>query len=465
MKKCSIVIFLFFYSCIFSQTISGEWFGNLNVMGTSLALSFNFKQAGEKWIGTMSVPQQNAKDIPLTSVNNEENGLKFIFDAAGITFNGKWTENQEIAGTFIQNGQNFPLVLSRENKKVLKPNRPQEPKAPFPYEIEEITFENKKDKIKLAGTLTYPKSEKPNPVVVLITGSGPQNRNSEILGHQSFWVIADYLTRNGIAVLRFDDRGIGKSEGNFAKATTFDFANDVAAAVEYLKTKPDVDIKKIGLIGHSEGGMIAPLVASNDQSISFIVLLAAPGIPCSDLLLEQNYLVGKIQGMTEEQLEKAQKTNQSLYEIVKTTKNSSDIKPKLKAVLEQNLLSDADFQKLNEEQKNQMIEPQLNQMISPWFQTFIQYDPSFYLEKTKCPLLVLNGEKDIQVAAKSNTEAIKKATSKGKNKKVEIKLYPQLNHLFQTCTTCSVDEYGLLEETFSPSVLLDIKNWILQNTN
>lgn len=220
MKKATSILFIFCYSCLFSQTISGEWHGNLKVMGTSIVLHFDFRQYGEKWTGTMSVPQQNAKDIPLTSVTNNENGLQFLFDAAGITFTGKWNDNQDIEGTFTQNGQNFPLLLTRENKEILKPKRPQEPKAPFPYEIEEVSFENTKDKIKLAGTFTYPNTEKPFPVVVLISGSGPQNRNSEILDHQSFWVIADYLTRNGIAVLRFDERGIGKSEGNFDNATS-----------------------------------------------------------------------------------------------------------------------------------------------------------------------------------------------------------------------------------------------------
>jgi hypothetical protein len=446
MRKSVILVFLLSVTTLFSQSIAGEWFGKLNVMGTSLSLSFDFQQVDDKWTGTMSVPQQNAKGIPLTAVTNQDNGLQFLFDAAGITFSGKWNEKQEIEGTFIQNGQNFPLVLSRENTAAVKPNRPQEPKAPFPYGIEEVTFENTKDKIKLAGTFTYPQTNKPYPVVVLISGSGPQNRNSEILEHQSFWVISDYLTRNGIGVLRFDERGIGKSEGDFANATSFDFATDVEAALAYLKNKSGVDIRKIGLIGHSEGGMIAPIVASRDKSISFIVLLAGPGIPCSELLIEQNYLVGKTQGMTEEQLQEAQKVNQSLYTILKSKESNEVIKPKLKAILEQSRLTDSDTQ--------------LHQMLSPWFRTFIQYEPAVYLEQLKCPILVLNGEKDIQVAAQSNTNGIKIATNKGKNKKVELKIYPQLNHLFQTCTTCSVDEYGSLEETFSPLVLSDIKNWI-----
>ena len=465
MKKTTVFIFLFFATHSFSQSIAGEWFGNLNVMGTSMSLSFDFQQTGEKWTGTMSVPQQNAKGIPLTSVTNEENGLQFLFDAAGITFAGKWNEKQEIDGTFIQNGQKFPLLLRRESKEVLKPNRPQEPKAPFPYGIEEITFENTKDKIKLAGTLTYPKTQKPYPVVVLISGSGAQNRNSEILGHQSFWVIADYLTRNGIGVLRFDDRGVGKSEGIFAEATSFDFASDVEAAVSYLKTKSGVNTKKIGLIGHSEGGMIAPIVASKDKNIAYLVLLAGPGIPCSELLLEQTRALGKLQGMTDQELQEAIKTNESLYTILKSKESNEEIKPKLFTLMEKSLMNDEEVQKLSVDEKTELINQQLKQLLTPWFRTFIRYDPAVYLEKVSCPMLVLNGEKDIQVDAKSNTNAIKKATLKGKNKKVEIKTYPQLNHLFQTCTTCSVDEYGSLEETFSPLVLTDIKNWILKNTN
>ena len=328
MKKIVTFIALFFISHIHSQSIEGEWFGDLNIMGSTMSLSFDFKIAGEKWTGTMSVPQQNAIGIPLTSVTNQDNGLQFLFDAAGISYVGKFNEKQEIEGVFSQNGQNFPLILTRESKEILKPNRPQEPKAPFPYEIEEITFENTKENIKLAGTLTYPQTNKPYPVVVLISGSGPQNRNSEILGHQSFWVIADYLSRNGIGVLRFDERGVGKSEGNYAEATSFDFAADVAAAVLYLKTKSGVDAKKIGLIGHSEGGMIAPIVASKDKSIAYMILLAGPGIPCSELLLEQSNLVGKSQGMSEEQLQEAEKTNQLLYALLKTKESKEEIKPK-----------------------------------------------------------------------------------------------------------------------------------------
>ena len=464
MKKIVTFIALFFISHIHSQSIEGEWFGDLNIMGSMMSLSFDFKIAGEKWTGTMSVPQQNAKGIPLTSVTNEDNGLQFLFDAAGITFTGKFNENQEIEGVFSQNGQNFPLVLTRESKEILKPNRPQEPKAPFPYEIEEITFENTKENIKLAGTLTYPQTNKPYPVVVLISGSGPQNRNSEILGHQSFWVIADYLTRNGIGVLRFDERGVGKSEGNYAEATSFDFAADVAAAVLYLKTKSGVDAKKIGLIGHSEGGMIAPIVASKDKSIAYMILLAGPGIPCSELLLEQSNLVGKSQGMSEEQLQEAEKTNQLLYALLKTKESKEEIKPKLTALIEKSLLIDSNLKELSSQQKKQLIDQQLNQLLTPWFRTFIQYEPAVYLEKVNCPMLVLNGEKDIQVAPKSNTNGIKMATDKAKNKKVEIKIYPQLNHLFQTCTTCTVEEYGSLEETFSPMVLSDMKNWIIKNT-
>ena len=464
MKTFLSLLFLFGSFCGYSQDISGEWHGNLKVMGTSLALNFDFQKAGYKWTGTMSVPQQNAKGIPLTSVTNEDNGLQFLFDAAGITFNGKWNEKQEIEGTFIQNGQNFPLVLTRENNDVTKINRPQEPKEPFPYSSEEVTFENPKAKITLAGTLTLPKVDKPCPVVVLISGSGPQDRNSEIFNHKPFWVIADHLSRNGIGVLRVDDRGIGKSTGNQNQATSLDFASDVQAAVTFLKTKSGVNHKKIGLIGHSEGALIAPIVASKDPSIAYIVLMAGPGVPCDELLLEQAYLIGKSEGLNETDLEKAKKVNQKIYNSVKSEKSTEEVKLEIEKLLEQNLSDNPEANYLSETQKKQMISQQKEQITSPWFRYFMKFNPDEFLSKIKCPVLILNGDKDLQVPAKMNTQGIQNSLAKAGNKKATTIVYPNKNHLFQECTTGSVNEYRTIEQTISPQVLTDITTWIEKQT-
>lgn len=464
MKTILSLIFLFGSFCGYSQDISGEWHGNLNVMGTSLALSFDFQKAGYKWTGTMSVPQQNAKGIPLTSVTNEDNGLQFLFDAAGITFTGKWNEKHEIEGAFIQNGQNFPLVLKRENNEPAKINRPQDPKEPFPYSSEEVTFENPLAKITLAGTLTLPISNKPVPVVVLISGSGPQDRNSEIFNHKPFWVIADHLSRNGIGVLRLDDRGVGKSTGERTNATTIDFATDIEAAIAFLKTKSSVNPKKIGLIGHSEGGMIAPMVAAKDKSIAYIVLMAGPGVPCDQLLLEQAYLIGKSDGLNETDLEKAKKLNQSIYSIVKSNQPNDEVKKEVEILLEKSLKESPDGKYLTEAQITQMISQQSEQITSPWFRYFMRFNPDDFLNKVKCPVLVLNGDKDLQVPAKMNTQGIQNSLAKAGNKKATTIVYPNKNHLFQECTTGSINEYGTIEQTISPQVLTDITTWIEKQT-
>jgi len=370
-------------------------------------------------------------------------------------------QTTKLVGKFSQRGQEFDLTLVKGFTEIIKPNRPQEPKAPFDYTIEEVIFENKKDNATLSGTLTYPKNKKSFPTVILISGSGPQDRNSEIFHHKPFWVIADYLTKNGIAVLRYDDRGVGKSTGDRKLATSNDFATDVEAAISFLKTKKQIDPKKIGLIGHSEGGMIAQIVASKDKSIAFIVLLASPGIPGNELLKEQAHRIGKAAGMTEEELVKAGKTNETIYNLVKSDLNQSDLVAQLNAVMSENLKENMLFQMQSPEEKEKTLTQQTQGITVPWFRYFMRFNPSDYIEKIKCPILALNGDKDLQVIAESNLTAIAEAVKKAGHKNSTIKEYPNLNHLFQESETGKIEEYETLEQTFSPEVLKDIKNWIL----
>ena len=463
MKKILILLSFLLSSTLFSQDISGKWYGKISVMGSELHFSFDFIATNSIYSGTIDIPQQNAKGIPLSSVTFADKTLVFKFDQANFSYSGKLNDSNEFEGIFSQNGQNLPLNLSRNQTEIKKAKRPQEPKPPFDYEVEEITFVNQKDKITLGGTLTSPKSDN-FPVVILISGSGQQDRNSEILGHKPFWVIADYLTKNGIGVLRIDDRGIGKSGGNPATSTTHDFATDIEAAVTFIKTKKGVNPKKIGLIGHSEGGMIAPIVASKDKNINFIVLLAAPGIPCDELLMEQTYLITKVSGATEDQIAETQKTNKLIYDLVKSDKNNDELKSGLENVFKTQFMIDPSFANLSDTDKNQMISQQIESVSFPWFRNFLRFKPEEYLKKVKCPVLVLNGENDLQVPPKSNMLGIKNALDKAGNKKVKFKEYPKLNHLFQESVTGSTEEYGSIEQTFSPTVLTDIKDWILVQT-
>ena len=316
----------------------------------------------------------------------------------------------------------------------------------------------------MAGTLTLPKKVGVFPVVVLISGSGPQNRDEQLLGHKPFLVLSDYLTKNGIAVLRFDDRGTADSKGDFSKATSFDFATDVEAAVQYLKTRKEINKKKIGLIGHSEGGIIAPIVASNSKDIAFIVLLAGTGIPGDQLLLLQQELIGKASGISDAEIQKNKATNKGAFEIVRKSTNTEKLKLELTEYLKQSLKDTLNSQKPKGTNEDELVKSQVNQMTSPWMLNFLKYNPAPALEKVKCPVLALNGEKDLQVPPKVNLEAVKKALTKAGNKNVITKQLPNLNHLFQECKTGAPSEYASIEQTFSPTAMTEILKWLQLQT-
>ncbi|MCZ8215835.1 MAG: alpha/beta hydrolase, partial [Cyclobacteriaceae bacterium] len=268
-----------------AQGINGQWNGLLKVQGTQLRVVFNIKQTENGLSATLDSPDQGAKGIPTTASSFENGVLKIAIANLTVEYEGTLGSDNIIVGTFKQAGQTFPMNLSKEKVEKEKIVRPQEPAKPYPYYSEDVTFENKSAGISLAGTLTLPKKEGIFPVVILISGSGPQNRDEELMGHKPFLVLSDHLTKNGIAVLRYDDRGTALSKGDFKTATSADFATDVEAAMAYLKTRKEINKKKIGLIGHSEGGLIAPMVASRSKDVSFIVLLAGPGIPGDSILL------------------------------------------------------------------------------------------------------------------------------------------------------------------------------------
>jgi len=340
-----------------------------------------------------------------------------------------------------------------QNNKV---NRPQEPKPPFPYRSEEVEFVNHKaNRIQLAGTLTFPEKGKNFPAVVLISGSGPQDRDETIMEHKPFLVIADHLTRRGIAVLRFDDRGTAKSGGDFQGATSADFATDVEAAVQFLKSRKEIDTRKIGLIGHSDGGIIAPMVAAKDKSIGFIVLLAAPGYSGADILLMQANAIGKASGMTEEQLKTAGELNKRIYEYAMSPNRDPFTKQEIIRELMLHLP-----QNLTEKQKENMANAQVEQLMSPWMQYFLKKNPEEDLKKVKCPVLALNGAKDLQVPAEKNITAIQTALKEGGNKNVTTRVFPDLNHLFQHADTGLPAEYHQIEETISPEALAYMAEWI-----
>jgi dienelactone hydrolase len=305
MKKILILLTLLLTSStLTAQEITGQWNGVLKVQGTQLRLVFNVNKTDSGYSSTLDSPDQGANGIPVTSSTFGDPTIKFEVANLGIFYTGDLKEN-EIIGTFKQSGHEFPLTLSRKPVEKTETIRPQDPMKPYPYYSEDVTFQNVKANISLAGTLTLPEKEGNFPVVILISGSGAQNRDEELLGHKPFLVISDHLTRNGIGVLRYDDRGVGKSEGDFKSATSADFATDVESAIAYLKTRKEIDKQKIGLMGHSEGGLIAPMVASQSEDVSFIVLLAGTGLRGDKIILLQQALIAKADGTSESDIKDA----------------------------------------------------------------------------------------------------------------------------------------------------------------
>ncbi|MFI5149266.1 MAG: alpha/beta hydrolase family protein [Bacteroidia bacterium] len=333
---------------------------------------------------------------------------------------------------------------AQAKKTALK--HPQEPLPPFPYINEEVLIENTPAKVKLAGTLSMPSEGTSFPALILITGSGPQDRNEELFGHKPFLLLADYLCRRGFAVLRYDDRGTAKSTGDFASSTTADFAGDVKAAVTYLKSRPEINCHLIGLLGHSEGGMIAPMIASEDKDIAFLVLLAGPGIKCAELLTLQSAAVARSMGASDLQIALASGMNKKIYAWAQLDGTAG-------ADSTRNYLLKSGMTK-------EMVEKQVKAVSSAWFKYFISFDPAVYLSKVTCQVLALNGTKDIQVPYKENLEGIHASLQKAQNGHLTAHEFPGLNHLFQHCDKCTVAEYAVLEQTMDPEVLSYVGQWL-----
>lgn len=446
--------------------LTGIWQGVLKISGIELRLVIKVsKSADEQYTATLDSPDQGAKDIPASLVSFTNGDVKIEIKAIFGVYKGKMSDDNTITGEWQQGANTLPLIMKRTDKAPEAPRRPQEPQKPFPYQEEEVTYNNSQAGIKLAGTLTLPKAGASFPAVVLISGSGPQNRDEALLGHKPFLVLADYLTRQGIAVLRFDDRGIGKSTGEFAKATSADFATDVLAGVEYLQTRQEINPKQIGLIGHSEGGLIAPMVAAQSPAVAFIVLMAGPGISGAEILYLQSALIARAGGADETAIAKNLDLQKKMFGVIKTEQDNVAAEKKLHPIWTQALLKLTDKEKeaLNFTGANSdsLFQAQIKQLLSPWFRYFLFYDPQLALRKVKCPVLALNGEKDLQVPPKENLTAIAQALKAGGNQKFVTKELASLNHLFQTATTGAPVEYSKIEETISPNALQVMGEWIL----
>ncbi len=451
----AIGLFLF-VNTVFSQEITGDWYGQIDIQGTKLKISFHIKQDNGVYTTTMDSPDQKAFGIPTDKTDVINNTITVVLKSAMINYKGT-LKGDKIKGSFTQNGMAFPLDLSHKKVKSKKKVRPQTPKKPYSYKNEEVSFVNKQaNNIKLAGTLTLPNNVEKPAVAILISGSGPQNRDSEVLGHKPFLVIADYLTKNGIAVLRYDDRGVSKSEGTQKNATSADFATDVQAAINYLKTRTDINTTKIGLIGHSEGGFIAPMVASKNKDVAFIVLLAGTGVDGAEVLITQSKKMMELSKLPQNYINYKNEMFHEMYKLVKETNNNDELKSALTTYL--NSAKKNAPESVKNELTNQLIKMQVQTLTMPWMTYFVRTNPQQFLKKTTCPVLALNGAKDFQVLPKLNLNGIEKGLKR--NKDVTITVLANLNHLFQTCETGAFSEYANIEETFSPKALSIISKWI-----
>ncbi len=423
-------------------SLAGSWLGTLKVSSViSLRVVFNIQVNPDgSFSGTFVSLDQGATPIALSRVSQQREWVVIEIGTIGGRYEGTLNaEGSQIDGRWMQAGASLPLVLKRV-EEVPQVQRPQEPKRPYPYLDEEVTYANAKDNVILAGTLTQPFAGGPFPAVLLITGSGREDRDETIFGHRPFLVLADYLTRRGIAVLRVDDRGVGGSKGDVAQATSEDFARDVLAGVAYLQTRKEIDPNRIGLIGHSEGGTIAPLASVDSNDVAFIVLMAGTGVTGELVLEGQIAALMKADGASQATIDATLQVQRRAIGVVKSETDPNRAKEKLRALG----CPDSDIQNLT----------------SPWYRFFLTYDPQETLRKVRCPVLAINGTLDLQVLAQVNLPAIEQALREGGNPDFTIKELPGLNHLFQTAQTGKIDEYTRIDETLSPVALETIAAWI-----
>jgi pimeloyl-ACP methyl ester carboxylesterase len=444
--------------------LAGVWQGTLKVQLFQLRLLFKIREEDGKLLGTFDSLDQNSGAIPLSKISLQDSNVVLESDKIAMVFNGKLSEDgSEVDGKWNQAGREMPLVI-RRLAEAPDLSRPQDPQKPYPYTEEEVVFRNDGAEIELAGTLTVPQTAGPHPAAILISGSGPQDRDEAIMGHRPFLVLADHLTRQGIAVLRYDDRGVGKSKGSFAKGSVQDFTDDAVAAVKFLQSRPEVDGQRIGLIGHSEGGIVAPRIAATSDDIHFVVMMAGVGVPMEKLLYRQGVDLIRVMGGGEEAIKQQRKTQETIFSILKEQGDPADVEKKMREAFQKFQQDLPEDQREASAFSGEQLEAQIKLVTSPWFRELLLIDPRPNLMKVRCPVLAINGEKDVQVACYENLKAIEAALQEGGNQDVTTVAFPELNHLFQKCDSGALAEYGTIQETINPKVLTTISDWIVKKS-
>lgn len=464
----SILLLTSFIAKAQTKNVSGVWEGKLNVgVELRLVLHISLNDDGT-YKGTMDSPDQNAKDIPCSNVNVVNDSFIAELEIIKGTYKATITNDSTLDGLWLQGSSSFPLQLKHVAKATEIKPKPQTPQPPFSYNSEDVEYNNADSSIHFGATFTYPKTGAPFTTVILITGSGQQDRDETILNHKPFAVIADYLTKNGYAVLRVDDRGMGQTTaGNLQNATSADFAKDVEAGLAFLKTRKEVDKNKTGMIGHSEGGLIEDIVASRNNDITFIIMLGGPGTKGSVLLADQAAAILQAEGISKEATDAYMPLYKTILQNAIEKDSASAIAASINAFDEWKKTVNAKNMEVlgfkNDSDAYKMIGSMTNRFSTPWFKYFLNTDPTDFIKQLRCKVLALNGSKDIQVLPQQNLAGINAALKKSKSKKYETKELPGLNHLFQHCNVCNVAEYGQLDETFAPEVLEVMVNWLNEN--
>lgn len=440
-----------------SPTWTGDWYGTLDVGVAKLRLIFHVASGPDGSLtATMDSPDEGASDLPLDSVITQSDSLQFIIRKGKVSYTGVYrSEQQLIEGTFVQGLINLPLTLSREKLAGLP--RPQTPHPPFPYQADRVRIPSLVDTHHLAGTLTLPKRT-PAPAVVLVTGSGPQDRDESIFEHKPFAVIADYLTKRGIAVLRYDDRGFGASTGSFGQATTQDFATDLAAAVAFLRKDPRIDPQRLVVGGHSEGALVGSIVASRDKQIAGLLLMAGPGLQLDSVLNLQDKAMRLQLGQSPELISTWITARNTIYRIVRASASSADFQAHIDSQAATILAPFSKREQLVLGVNTENLAKAFTPLGQPWMKALIDEDPATYLAQIQCPTLAIFGEKDLQVPPTENQAAMQAAIPSTVS--VQFEVFPSLNHMMQTAETGMVTEYQSIEETISPAVLARIDAWL-----
>lgn len=435
-----------------SPSAVGEWHGVLDLGAARLTLVVQVDEGAEGALeGSLeSVDQAPGELFPLSKIAAQDGTLSFVVETIGGRFDGAWSEEDGVwTGEWRQSGRSWPLALSADEPAR---RRPQTPAPPYPYRAEEVAFMNPAaEGVRLAGTLTLPDGAGPHPAAILLSGSGPQDRDETLFGHKPFAVLADHLTRRGIAVLRFDDRGTGASSGDFAAATTRDFAADARAAIAYLAPRPEIDGARIGLIGHSEGALTGAVAAGGNDGVAFLVMLAGPGIPFAELLLAQQRAIALGAGQSEEAIDEAEAVMRPLYEAAAAAPSKDAAALAVGALMTPEAMATLGVEP---KEKPAIVV----QFTSDWMRGLLSMDPAAPISRLSVPVLAVNGALDWQVAPAPNLAAIEAALSE--NDDATVVELEGLNHLFQTAETGAVAEYGQIEETMAPEVLELVERWI-----